>query len=99
LLINIVQARYSDLAEFAQRQVGRIDKPDVLGQLIQQGMSAPNADVARRLLEVGTETQARLWVGIRHDPYDVFHGYDMLSGLAKGTTLRDADLCLPSNSL
>jgi predicted transposase YdaD len=53
LLVSSIQTRYPDLAELAQQQAGHFDKLDTLKLLIQQVMTAPNADTARRLLESG----------------------------------------------
>jgi hypothetical protein len=53
-LINIVRTRYPDLAELAQQQAGRFDKPDVLELLIQQVVATPDANTARWLLESST---------------------------------------------
>lgn len=50
-LVNVVQARYPDLAEFAQQRVGRLDKPDALDLLIQKVVTAPDANTIRWLLE------------------------------------------------
>jgi hypothetical protein len=55
LLVNLVQARYPDLAVFAQQQASRFGEPYVLELLIQQVMAAPDADAARRLLESGPQ--------------------------------------------
>ncbi len=52
-LVTVVRARYPDLAEFAQQQVGRFNKPDMLDLLIQQAVTAPNASTVRWLLESG----------------------------------------------
>jgi predicted transposase YdaD len=54
LLINVVRARYPDLAELAQLQVDHCKKPDALELLIQQVVTAPNESTARWLLEAGT---------------------------------------------
>jgi hypothetical protein len=49
-LVNIVRVKYPDLAELAQLQATRIDKPDELDALIQQVMDATDADTACKLL-------------------------------------------------
>jgi hypothetical protein len=54
-LVNIVRVRYPELAEFAQQQVSHFNKPDMLDQLMQKVVTAPNADTARSLLESGAE--------------------------------------------
>ena len=54
-LVNVVRARYPDLAEFAQQQVGHFNKPAVLDLLIQKAVTAPNASTVRWLLESGAE--------------------------------------------
>jgi hypothetical protein len=53
-LVNVVRARYPDLAEFAQRQVGRFNKLDALELLIEQVVTAPDVSTVRWLLESGT---------------------------------------------
>jgi hypothetical protein len=57
LLADLVRARYPDLAEFAQQQAARFDKPDALDFLIQKVMTAPDAGAVRWLLESGTQQQ------------------------------------------
>jgi hypothetical protein len=54
-LVNVVRARYPDLAEFAQQRVGRFDKPDALDLLIQKVVTAPDANTIRWLLESSTQ--------------------------------------------
>jgi hypothetical protein len=54
-LVNIVKAKYPDLAEFAQQQANRLDKPEMLESLIQQVAVAPNAATVRQLLEAGAK--------------------------------------------
>jgi hypothetical protein len=54
-LVNVVRAKYPDLAELAQQQAPHFNKPDTLELLIQQVMIAPNASAARGILEAGTE--------------------------------------------
>ncbi len=53
-LINVVRAKYPDLAELAQQQAPHFNKPDTLELLIQQVVTAPNVSTARRILEAGT---------------------------------------------
>jgi hypothetical protein len=55
LLVNIVRARYPDLAEIAQQQADHFDKPDALDLLIQQIVTAPDANTVHRLLEEDIE--------------------------------------------
>ncbi len=52
-LVTVVGAKYPDLAEFAQQQVGHFNKPAVLDLLIQKVVTAPNASTVRWLLESG----------------------------------------------
>jgi flagellar biosynthesis/type III secretory pathway protein FliH len=51
LLVKSIQNKYPDLADFAQQQAKRLDKADTLELLIQQVISASNADAVRWLLE------------------------------------------------
>jgi len=53
-LVNIVRAKYPDLAAFAQQQAGHLRKPDALDLLIQKVATAPNESTARWLLEPST---------------------------------------------
>jgi hypothetical protein len=53
-LVNVVRARYPDLAEFAQQQAGHFNKPDALDLLIQQVVTAPNASAVLWLLATDT---------------------------------------------
>jgi hypothetical protein len=55
LLVNIVRARYPDLAELAQQQAAHLDKPGALELLIQQVVTAPSSSTARWLLESSTQ--------------------------------------------
>ena len=50
-LINVVQTKYPDLAELVQQQASHFDKPDMVELLIQQVITAPNADTVRWLLK------------------------------------------------
>lgn len=50
LLVNVVSARFPELAELAQEQVKRVDKPDALDLLIQKLAIAPDEQIARWLL-------------------------------------------------
>jgi predicted transposase YdaD len=54
LLVSSVQARYPDLTELARASAGRSDQLGALKLLIEQVMTAPNADAVRCLLEAGT---------------------------------------------
>ncbi len=54
-LVNVVRAKYPDLAELAQQQAPHFNKPDTLEMLIQQVVLAPNASTARKMLQSGTE--------------------------------------------
>jgi flagellar biosynthesis/type III secretory pathway protein FliH len=49
-VIAIVRLRFPDLTEFAQQQVVKINKPDVLDYLIEQVSIAPNETIIRQLL-------------------------------------------------
>jgi hypothetical protein len=57
LLVKCVQTKYPDLGAFAQQQASHCDKLDVLELLIQQVMTAPDANTIRGLLEANTEIQ------------------------------------------
>jgi flagellar biosynthesis/type III secretory pathway protein FliH len=50
-LVDVVQVRFPDLTEFAQKQVKLCNKPDTLELLFQKMLTAPDATVARQLLE------------------------------------------------
>jgi predicted transposase YdaD len=49
-LVNIVRAKYPDLAKFAQQQAVHFDKPNTLDLLIEQVAAAPDASTVCRLL-------------------------------------------------
>src|SRR5713226_9695010 len=49
-VVAIVRLRFPDLTEFAQQQVVKINKPDVLDYLIDQVSFAPNEAIVRQLL-------------------------------------------------
>ena len=49
-LVNIVSVRFPALAELAQQQVKHLTKPEVLDQLVQQAMTAPDEATVRWLL-------------------------------------------------
>ncbi len=55
LLVSHVQERYPELAALARTSAGHADSLDALKLLIQQVMTASNADTVRGLLEAGTE--------------------------------------------
>jgi hypothetical protein len=54
-LINIIEAKYPNLAELARQQADHFDKPDALKLLIEQVVTAPDASTVRWLL--GSDTQ------------------------------------------
>ena len=54
-LVTMIQARFPNLAEFAQQRVELLDKPAALDLLIQQISMAPDADIARWLLDSSTK--------------------------------------------
>ena len=49
-VVAIVRLRFPDLTEFAQQQVVKINKPDVLDYLIDQVSFAPDETIIRQLL-------------------------------------------------
>lgn len=49
-LVNIVGVRFPAIAELAQQQVKHLNKPEVLDQLVQQAMTAPDEATVRWLL-------------------------------------------------
>jgi predicted transposase YdaD len=53
-LVDVVRAKYPDLVDLAQQQASRFDKIAVLRLMIHKLINAPNADVARWLLEPET---------------------------------------------
>jgi len=56
-LLSIIHARFPNLSEFAQQQVKQFDKPDALDLLIQKIATAPDANMARWLLDSSTGGQ------------------------------------------
>jgi hypothetical protein len=50
-LVNVVRARFPDLAELAQQQARHFDKTSTLELLIKQVVTAPDASTVRKLLE------------------------------------------------
>ncbi len=54
-LVSMIQARFPNLTEFAQRQVELFDEPAALDLLIQKIATAPDANIARWLLDSSTE--------------------------------------------
>ncbi len=53
-LVNVVRARYPDLAELAQQQACRFNTSGVLELLIRQAVTVPDANTAQWLLTTGT---------------------------------------------
>jgi predicted transposase YdaD len=51
-LVTVVEERFPPLAEFAQKKVTRITKPDALKLLLKGITAAPNEEAARLLLEL-----------------------------------------------
>jgi predicted transposase YdaD len=49
-LVNVVRARYPDLAELAQQQACRFNTPGALELLIRQAVTVPDASTAQWLL-------------------------------------------------
>jgi hypothetical protein len=56
-LVSLIHVRFPDLSEFAQQQVELFDKPEVLNLLIQKIGTAPDANVARWLLDSSTDVR------------------------------------------
>ena len=54
-LVTMIHARFPNLTEFAQRQVELFDNPGALDLLIRQISTAPDASIARWLLDSSTE--------------------------------------------
>jgi hypothetical protein len=54
-LVSVIQVRFPKLTEFAQQQVERFDKPEILDLLMQQIVAAPDANAARLLLNPSTQ--------------------------------------------
>ena len=54
-LVSMIQARFPNLTEFAQQRVGLFDNPGTLNLLIQKIATAPDANIARWLLDSSTE--------------------------------------------
>jgi hypothetical protein len=57
-LVNIVRAKYPDLAALAQQQASRFDKTETLDLLIAQVAAAESAHAVRQLLESGPKSQS-----------------------------------------
>jgi hypothetical protein len=55
LLVKFIRTKYPDLAEFAQQQASHFDKLDALELLVQQVMTASDANTVCGLLEAETE--------------------------------------------
>jgi hypothetical protein len=51
LLIEAVQAKYPDLAEFARQQASHFNKPENLNRILLQIMNAPDANTVHGILE------------------------------------------------
>jgi hypothetical protein len=50
-LVDVVQVRFPDMIDFAQKQVKLCNKPNTLELLFQKMLTAPDATMARQLLE------------------------------------------------
>jgi hypothetical protein len=51
MLVNIVKKRFPALTELAQQRAEKIDKPDVLGLLVEQVATASDENMVRWLLD------------------------------------------------
>jgi hypothetical protein len=56
-LVDVVRIKFPDLTKFAQKQVKLFNKADVLEMLFQKMLTAPDATMARQLLESPPEQQ------------------------------------------